>query len=134
MQEEHGAELTPPNSLNLDVVVDIAVESWRFARLFARVTHKIDVIDQKRYNDQLRFYLTSLEKNLASVGLRLINLEGQSFDPGMAVTVANPGDFEPDEALFVEQMLEPVIMGDDGVVRAGKVILGKGQQCGTTSV
>lgn len=51
----------------------------------------------------------------------------------MAVTVANPSDFQPDDAPLIEQMLEPVIMDDGGLVRTGKVILGRGTQCGTTS-
>jgi hypothetical protein len=77
--------------------------------------------------------MAALQKSFSAAGLRIVNLEGQKFDPGMAVTVANPTDFGPNEALFVEQMLEPVIMGKDGLVRTGKVILGRGHQCASTS-
>lgn len=41
----------------------------------------------------------------------------------MAVSALNLGDFGPDEALAVDQMLEPVIMGPTGLRRAGTVLL-----------
>ena len=134
MDNGHVPSQPPLAASHLDAMVDMAVESWRLARLFTRVLHKIDVTDQQRYSGQIRYYLTSLEKNLASAGLRLVDLEGQTFDAGMAVKVANLGDFDPDEPLFVEQMLEPVVMGNDGLVRVGKIIVRRGQECGTTSV
>lgn len=111
---------------NLDAIVDISIDSWRFARLFARVIQKLDIAEQQRYHGQLNFHMAALEKKLNSMGLRLVNLEGQVFDPGMAVTVANPTDFESAETLFVGQMLEPVVMSTDGLVRTGKVVLGRG--------
>jgi hypothetical protein len=114
-------------------LVEMGVESWRFVRLFTRVLQKVELSEQQRYHGQLRFHLSALESTLAGAGLRLVNLEGQIFDPGMAVTVANPSDFQPEDAPLIEQMLEPVIMDDGGLVRTGKVILGRGTQCGTTS-
>jgi hypothetical protein len=55
----------------------------------------------------------------------LVNLEGQPYDVGMAVSALNLSDFSPDDALVVEQMLEPVIMGSEGLLKGGTVILGK---------
>ncbi len=114
-------------------LVKMGVESWRFIRLFTRVLQKLETADQQRYHSQLRFHLSALENTLAGAGLRLVNLEGQIFDPGMAVTVANPSDFQPDDAPLVEQMLEPVIVDDGGLVRTGKVMLGRGSKCEITS-
>lgn len=114
-------------------LVEMGVESWRFVRLFMRVLQKLETTEQQRYNSQLRFHLSALESTLAGAGLRLVNLEGQVFDPGMAVTVANPSDFQPDDSPLIEQMLEPVIMDDGGLVRTGKVMLGRGTKCEITS-
>lgn len=114
-------------------LVEMGVESWRFVRLFTRVLQKLETTEQQRYHSQLRFHLSALESTLAGAGLRLVNLEGQIFDPGMAVTVANPLDFQPDDSPLIEQMLEPVIMDEGGLVRTGKVMLGRGTPCGTTS-
>jgi hypothetical protein len=103
----------------------LTVESWRFSRLFGRLLQRIDVSEQQRYNNQFTYYLKSLEETLASAGLRLVNLEGQPYDPGMPVSAVNAGDFGADDALIVEQMLEPVIMASEGLAKSGVVILGK---------
>ena len=44
---------------------------------------------------------------------------------GMAVSALNLGDFEPNESLIVEQMIEPIIMIDDKVQKIGVVVLGR---------
>lgn len=105
--------------------VDIAVESWRFARLFARILTKLDAGDGAKYANQYRYYLKRLEESLESAGMRLVNLEGLPYDPGMAASALNVADFGPDDRLFVDQMIEPVIMGPDGLIRSGTVMLRK---------
>ena len=52
-------------------------------------------------------------------------VQGHPFDPGMAATPLNIEEFESEDALIVDQMLEPIIMGHDGVVRTGTVTLRK---------
>jgi len=106
-------------------LIDLAVESWRFSRLFARVTAKLDAGESGRYVSQLRYFLKKVEDNLESNGLRLVNLEGQPFDTGMAASALNLGDFGPDDVLLVDQMLEPVIMGPNGLRKEGTVMLRK---------
>jgi hypothetical protein len=41
----------------------------------------------------------------------------------MAATALNIGDFGPYDILLVDQMVEPIIMGDAGIVRMGTVML-----------
>jgi len=45
----------------------------------------------------------------------------------MAASAINIGDFGPDDLLLVEQMVEPIIMGPDGLRRQGTVMLRKVQ-------
>ena len=45
----------------------------------------------------------------------------------MAASAINIGDFGPDDVLLVEQMVEPIIMGPDGLRRQGTVMLRKVQ-------
>lgn len=106
-------------------LIDIAVESWRFSRLFARVVNKLDAGEAGRYANQLRYFQKKVEESLDAVGLKLVNVEGQPFDPGMAASAVNSGDFGPDDDLLVEQMLEPIIMGPDGLKKQGTVTLRK---------
>lgn len=108
-------------------LVDIAVESWRFARLFSRVVSKLDAGEQARYESQGRWYLKRLEECLQSSGLRFVNIEGQPFDPGIAAMALNAADFGPEDSLYVDQMVEPIVMSPGGLLRSGTVLLRKVQ-------
>ena len=106
-------------------LIDISVESWRFSRLFARLISKLDAGEGARYTSQYRYYLKRLEETLEGAGLTLVNVEGQPYDPGVAASALNIGDFGAEDVLVVEQMIEPIIMGSEGLVRGGTVMLKK---------
>lgn len=108
-------------------LIEIAVESWRFSRLFSRLVSRLDAGESSRYVNQLRYFQKKLEESLEASGLRLVNVEGQPFDPGMAASALNIGDFGPDDVLLVEQMVEPIIMGPAGLRKQGTVMLRKAQ-------
>lgn len=103
--------------------VEIVVESWRLTRTFARILTKLDAGESARFQNQLRFFQKRLEETLTRTGLKLVNLEGQLYDTGMAASPLNIADFAPEDRLVVDQMVEPVIMGGDGIVRTGTVML-----------
>jgi len=106
-------------------LIEIAVESWRFSRLFARVVSKLDAGEAGRYVNQLRYFQKKLEETLDETGLKLVNVEGELFDPGMAASALNIGDFGPDDTLLVDQMMAPIIMGTEGLKKQGTVMLRK---------
>ncbi len=106
-------------------LIEVAVESWRFSRLFGKVVNKLDAGEASRYLSQLRYFQKKVEDNLASSGLKLVNVEGHPYDPGMAASALNLGDFGPDDVLLVDQILEPIIMGSDGLRKQGTVMLKK---------
>lgn len=106
-------------------LVDLAVESWRFSRLFLRAVSKLDAGESGRYVSQLRYFLKRVEEGLAVNNLKIADVEGQSYDPGMAATALNVADFAEHDRLIVDQMLEPIIMGPDGLRRPGVVMLRK---------
>ena len=106
-------------------LLEIAVESWKFSRVFARVVNKLDAGEASRYVSQLRYFQKKVEQNLDAAGLKLVNVEGHPFDPGMAASPLNIGDFAPEDALLVDQMVEPIIMGPDGLKKQGTVMLRK---------
>ena len=106
-------------------LLDIAVESWRFSRIFDRVLNKLDAGEQERYRSQFRWYQRKLDESLNVAGMRIVNIEGHAFDPGMAATPTNIEEFDAQDPLVVDQMLEPIIMGPEGLVRTGTVTLRK---------
>jgi len=109
-----------------EALLDLAVEGWRIARLFARVLTKLDAGEGARYANQVRYFLRRVEQSLEAVGLRVVNLEGQPYETGLPATALNIEDFAPEDRLYVDQVLEPVVMGPQGVVKTGTITLRKG--------
>ena len=106
-------------------MLDMAVEGWRFSRLFARMITKLDAGEASRYISQLRYFQKKIEENLEASGFKLVNVEGHLFDPGIAASALNLGDFDPDDKLLIDQMIEPIIMSSEGLKKQGTVILRK---------
>jgi hypothetical protein len=126
MWEGTMAERDSSPSTHLEkTLIDIAIESWRFAKLFVHLLGKLDAGDGVRYVNQYRYYLKRLADSLEQAGMRFVDLEGSAYDPGFAATALNIADFAATDCLLVDQMVEPIIMGPEGLVRAGTVVLRK---------
>jgi hypothetical protein len=108
-------------------LLDISIESWRFGKLFDRLLTKLDAGEQGRYRNQFRWFQKKIDESLGAAQLRVVNVEGHPYDPGMAATPLNMDEFEPQDVLVVDQMLEPILMGPSGVVKTGTVTLRKVQ-------
>ena len=93
--------------------------------MYEKVVRKLDAGESGRYANQLRYFQKKVEGRLESSGLKLVNVEGQPYDPGMAASALNVGDFGPDDVLLVDQMVEPIIMGANGLRKQGTVMLRK---------
>ena len=112
----------------MNALIELSVEGWRFARLFGRLLGKLDAGEAPRYANQARYFQKRIDDGLNAFGLRIVSLEGQSYDPGMAVSALNIADFGPDDHLVVDQMVEPVVMGPEGLVRGGTAMLAKAER------
>lgn len=104
-------------------LLEVAIESWRLARVFSRLIVKLDAGEGSRYASQVRYFQKKVAENLEACGFTVVDLEGQLFDPGMAASALNIADFGPDDALVVDQMIEPIIVGPEGLKRTGTVML-----------
>jgi hypothetical protein len=106
-------------------LLTVATESWRFSKLFTRVLGRLEPGEEHRYVSQFRHFQRRVDDSLAACQLSLVNVEGQAFEPGMAAEALNIADFGPEDVLVVDQMLEPIIVGPDGLKKQGKVMLRK---------
>ena len=106
-----------------DAVINLVIESWRFAKNYERIIKRLDTNQTQRYTRQLQQFVKKAEESLADVGLRVVNVEGYPYDPGMKVTPLNIDLFEPDDHLVVDQMLEPIIMEGTALAKTGTVTL-----------
>lgn len=120
MTTDEGVESSAQTAL-----IDLAVDAWKFAKLFLRVVSKLDAGEQAKYANQMRFFQKRLDSAAEAAGARIVTIEGMPFEPGMAATPLNLDDFNDDDRLFVDQMLEPIVMGADGVLRTGTMMLRK---------
>jgi len=89
------------------------------------MAEKLDVVSQDRLANQARFFIRQLDDILTCHGCKIVNLEGHPFDVGVAAHALNLDDFSQNDALVVDQMLEPLVMGPEGVLRMGTVLLKK---------
>src|SRR3546814_4292103 len=69
------------------------LDSWKFARLFTRVISKLDAGEQARYANQVRFFQKRIDSAAEVAGARIVTIEGQPFEPGMAASPLNLEDF-----------------------------------------
>lgn len=123
-----GAEMAEDESSNASAagaLIELAIDSWKFARLFTRVISKLDAGEQARYANQMRFFQKRIDSAAEVAGARIVTIEGQPFEPGMAASPLNLEDFQDGDTLFVDQMLEPIVMGNEGVLRTGTMMLRK---------
>ena len=106
-------------------LVAIAAETFRFQHVYSKVLSKLDIDEQAKYSSQFTWFTKKVTKALDEAGLRIVDVNGQLYDPGMAVTPLNIEDFETEDILFVVQTMEPIIMQDNAVIKTGTVILGR---------
>ena len=106
-------------------LVVIAIELHRFKSVFAKAISKLDVDEQNKYSSQFQWFSKKVTKALDDAGIRVVTLDGQLYDPGMAATPLNIEDFEAEDILYVAQTMEPIIMQDNAVIKTGTVILGR---------
>ncbi len=106
-----------------DSLVSIASELFRFRRVFEKAISKLEVPDQIKYTSQFSWFTKKVDEALNESDLRLVNLESKNYDPGMAVTPLNIDDFEPEDILYIAQMVEPIVMKNGQVLKMGTVVL-----------
>ena len=106
-----------------DSLVSIASETFRFQRVFEKAISKLEADEKTKYMSQFAWFSKKVTKALDEAAIRVLNLEGQLYDPGMSVTPLNLDDFGVDDPLYIVQMIEQIIMQDDTVKRPGTVIL-----------
>ena len=106
-------------------LASLAIESWRLSKSFERLLTKSDPMEQRKYKSKLAWFNKKLNETLEEANLKFINLENQKYDTGVAVTAINLDDFQPDDDLEIDQMIEPIVMSNEAVLRAGTVVLRK---------
>jgi hypothetical protein len=107
----------------MDVIASMTVESWRVINVACQLFKLIDAGERNRFESHFNWFGKKIEECLNRAGMKLVSLEGQLFDEGMAATALNYEEFKNGDVLVVDRMLEPIIIGNNGPVKRGTVIL-----------
>lgn len=108
-----------------ELLISLAIESWRLCRMFQRSIDTREIRAASRQSNQVRYFQRKLDESLAPLGLRFVVLDGEPYDTGIAATALNSADFDAEDTLLIDQTIEPIVMGPNGVRRTGTVMLRK---------
>ena len=106
-------------------LIEIAKEYVRFSGVCRKMMSSLTIEEQEKYAGQMAWFQRKIETALQKAQLRLLNMEGQIYDPGMPVIPLNLDDFEENDSLIITRMVEPVIMCGDQLRQEGTVLLGR---------
>jgi hypothetical protein len=115
--------LSDPTGESNTTIVGLVLEAYRLSSLVNTVLRHLDVTEAKKYVSRLAFSSQNIHAILEGSGLKIVPLEGVAFDEGLAVSAVNLSDFDSDDELVIERVLEPLIMGPLGIMHTGIVSL-----------
>ncbi|HEX8131461.1 MAG TPA: hypothetical protein VF527_20340 [Pyrinomonadaceae bacterium] len=112
-----------PNQLDVPLasLIELAIEGWRLdSWLAAQPPEKVA--------SKLRHVARRLQKFLQERELSVLDLTGRRYEPGMSVEVL---EAVADERLgagenLIDEMVEPIILWRDRVVKYGRVVVRQG--------
>ncbi len=106
-------------------LAEFAIEIWRLPKLLDKLISRLDYDEQNKYHSQFAWFNKKAIEYLYSTGMTIASLDKMPFDVGMPVTPINIGDFDKDDELVIDQVLEPVIMQNGKIIKTGSVLLKK---------
>ena len=104
-------------------LADIAAESYRLKGVFSRAVRNAGPGEIRKYMSKFNWFEKKVTAALEDMEMSVVDLTGQKYDPGMAVTPLNLDEFDPDAQLIIDSMMEPVIMQGSRLIRTGTVML-----------
>ena len=113
--------------INEEVVLSLIVESWRFSQVVQKAVQELPENRRGRYNSRLEWYIKKLKDSLEALNCHIEDYTGRKHETGMPLTILNLDEFQEDDEITIEIMIEPVIIGNDGtVVKTGTAMGRKG--------
>lgn len=104
-------------------LAEIAAETWRLHQSIDAMLVRMDPMDAERFLGQYRWFSRKISAALAKAGIQLVDLTGHAYSVGMAASALNMDEFDDEDELEVEQMIEPIIMCEGHVMKTGSVLL-----------
>ena len=109
-------------------VTAISVEAWRFREVFERLILHLSPSERLRYAGLFAWFNRKITEALHESGIKMIDIKGQEFSTSTPAVPVNIDEFDDDDVLVVEKMLEPIIMSGERILKTGMVRLKKSKQ------
>ena len=109
--------------MSQEALTSLAVHYWKLCAAFERELAHADPARAEAGAAQLRFARRKLESILESEGLRLATFEGEVWSAEIPASPVNADDIASDGAATIADTIEPTILGPQGVVHSGKILL-----------
>lgn len=106
-------------------ILELALEEYHLKGVFETVANNLNPAEGQRFMSHYRWFGKKVKSAIDNAGLNIISegLADKPFDVGMAVTPVNLNDFNPDDELIIDRIIEPIVMEGESVVKKGAVAL-----------
>lgn len=107
--------------LHKDTFTALALEVWRLHGVLEKNKDNPDSVN-------LRYSIKKLKETLELEGCLYVDLTGQAYDAGMALDILGTEEdpTQPGESLIIKEMISPIILLKNALIRHGQAILAKG--------
>lgn len=115
---------------NVDVIVEFIVEEYRFLKSYVSLMGKLMKDELPKYTSVYNFHINKINEIMEKKNLRIVDLVGKSYDDGLSVNPLNLEDFDKNDNLIIEQVLEPLIVSvtDGKIIKSGTVMLTRAKE------
>lgn len=111
-------------------IIALITEMYRFNGTFERMLTKIPEDDVLKYSSKYQWFSKRVFEMAETIDVQIVDLSGKDYDPGLPVTAFNLEDYKENDLLIISQMLEPIVMRQGTVLKAGTVIIDKKNNTG----
>jgi hypothetical protein len=113
-----------------DLIVDLIVEEYRFLKSYSSIMNKLMTNEKEKYISVYNYHIDKLKEIMLKDNLRIVPLEGTKYDDGLSINPLNIEDFDKNDVLIIDQMIEPLIISsvNGAIIKSGTVILRKAKE------
>jgi hypothetical protein len=121
--EELPTQFPAQLEVPLASLIELAIEGWRLESHLA-------TLPSEKVGSKLRHVARRLQKFLSERELSVLDLTGRRYEPGMSVEVLEALEDERlgEHERLIDEMVEPIILWRERVVRYGRVVVRQGSK------
>ena len=96
----------------INLLIELVIEFWRHEKA-----------NQKNDNIRTRRLKNQIKKLIKFANIKVFDLEGEKYDPGLALEVIHYRKDDNKAEKVIEEMISPIIIFNGNVVNYGQVVL-----------